>query len=155
MDNEELKKKIVEIIINAIWKDAEADYDSTDETEAGSIADALIEAGIGDVKEVEAKTDRYEMLYKLQNRDMALAERRIHDAEHRAALAEMALDKAVKLFYEYRIECDVLSCSSCWIADEAFKKCEAKGLYKDCLQQWKEEILIQAEKELAEERREP
>lgn len=50
MKNEELKKKIVEIIINAIWKDAEADYDSTDETEAGSIADALIAAGIGDIK---------------------------------------------------------------------------------------------------------
>lgn len=49
MNNNELKKKIVEIIINAIWKDAEADYDSTDETEAGSIADALIAAGIGDV----------------------------------------------------------------------------------------------------------
>lgn len=46
MSNEELKKKIVEIIINAIWKDAEADYDSTDETEACSIADALIEAGL-------------------------------------------------------------------------------------------------------------
>lgn len=53
MTSEELKKKIVEIIINAIWKDAEADYDSTDESEAISIADALIEAEIGDVKEVE------------------------------------------------------------------------------------------------------
>lgn len=53
MTNEELKKKIVEIIINAIWKDAEADYDSTDETEAGSIADALIAAGIGDVSELK------------------------------------------------------------------------------------------------------
>lgn len=53
MDKEELKKKIVEIIINAIWKDAEADYDSTDETEACSIADALIAAGYGDVKEAE------------------------------------------------------------------------------------------------------
>ena len=51
MKNEELKEKIVEIIINAIWKDAEAGYDSTDETEAVSIADALIAAGIGDVSE--------------------------------------------------------------------------------------------------------
>ena len=53
MNNDELKKKIVEIIINAIWKDAEADYDSTDETEACSIADALIAAGIGDVSELK------------------------------------------------------------------------------------------------------
>lgn len=64
MTNEELKKKIVEIIISAIWKDAEADYDSTDETEACSIADALIAAGMGDVKE----------------------------AEHRVAIAERALE---------------------------------------------------------------
>ena len=53
MNNDELKKKLVEIIINAIWKDAQADYDSTDETEAGSIADALIAAGIGDVSELK------------------------------------------------------------------------------------------------------
>lgn len=68
MDNEELKKKIVEIIISAIWKDAEADYDSTDETEACSIADALIAAGIGDVKE----------------------------AEHRAKVAERAVENLVR-----------------------------------------------------------
>lgn len=94
MENEELKEKMVKIIINAIWKDAEADYDSTDESEAISIADALIEAGYGDVKEAEAEANRYEMLYKLQNRDMALAERRAHDAEHRAERAEKALKLA-------------------------------------------------------------
>ena len=60
MNNEELKKKIMEIIIDAIWKDAEADYDSTDETEAGSIADALIKAGIGDVKEAEHRAVKAE-----------------------------------------------------------------------------------------------
>ena len=58
MTNDELKKKkMVEIIINAIWKDAEAGYDSTDETEACSIADALITAGIGDVKEAEHRAE--------------------------------------------------------------------------------------------------
>ena len=64
MNNDELKKKIVEIIINAIWKDAEADYDSTDETEAGSIADALIAAGIGDVKEAEHRAEVAERALK-------------------------------------------------------------------------------------------
>ena len=83
---------------------------------ADEFADALIAAGIVDksdyasmketavrykaevskagarVKEAEAEANRYEMLYKLQNRDMALAERRAHDAEHRAARAERALD---------------------------------------------------------------
>lgn len=62
MNNDELKKKIVEIVINAIWKDAEADYDSADETEAGSIADAIIAAVIGYVKEEEHRADKAEQL---------------------------------------------------------------------------------------------
>ena len=49
MNSEELKKKMIKIIVDAIWKDAEADYDSTDETEANVISDALIAAGIGDI----------------------------------------------------------------------------------------------------------
>ena len=57
MNNEELKKKIVEIIINAIWKDAEADYDSTDESEARTIADALIAAVIENVREAEHRAE--------------------------------------------------------------------------------------------------
>lgn len=65
MTNDELKKKIVEIIISAIWKDAEADYDSTDETEACSIADVLIAAGIGDVKEAEHRAEVAERALKI------------------------------------------------------------------------------------------
>lgn len=125
MNNDELKKKIVDILQLKLQECPLQPHGIMYRDAAEYIADALIAAGIGDVKEVE----------------------------HRAARAERALDKAVKLFYEYRIESDVLSCSSCWIAEEAFKKCEARGLYKDCPQQWKEEILIQAEKELAEERK--
>lgn len=56
MENEGLKEKMVKIIINAIWKDAEADYDSTDESEAISIADALVEAGYGDVMSYQRMT---------------------------------------------------------------------------------------------------
>ena len=76
MNNDELKKKIVEIIIDAIWKDAEADYDSTDESEARTIADTLIEAWIGDIKE----------------------------AEHRATVIELALDNMAEFAYENSIE---------------------------------------------------
>lgn len=86
MSNEELKKKIVGIIRTA---DTSIVIGTNN---INIIADALIAAGIGDVKETEAEANRYEMLYKLQNRDMALAERRAHDAEHRAARAERALD---------------------------------------------------------------
>ena len=71
MTNEELKKKIVEIIINAIWKDAEADYDSTDETEACTIADALIAAGYGDVKEIKYRVRRAEKALYIACRETA------------------------------------------------------------------------------------
>ena len=85
MNNDELKKKIVEIIINAIWKDAEADYDSTDETEAGSIADALIAAGIGEMREAELERKAYEV---------ASNQYRIwfEEQKDRAEVAEKALD---------------------------------------------------------------
>ena len=81
MTNEELKKKIVEIIINAIWKDAEADYDSTDETEAGSIADALILEGIGYVWDITEKAEKAIASLIKQNKEL----------QHRAARAERAL----------------------------------------------------------------
>lgn len=83
MTNDELKKKIVDTIMQIKGYSV---------LQAEQIANALIAAGIGDVKDVEAEANRYEMLYKLQNRDMALAERRAHDAEHRAEVAERALE---------------------------------------------------------------
>ena len=49
MTNEELKKKIVEIV----WKAWEEPVPCTAERKFERIADALIAAGIGDVKEVE------------------------------------------------------------------------------------------------------
>lgn len=146
MTDEELKKKIEDILeeYNFETDDGEGWVLSTDE-----MADALIAAGIGDVKEAEAEANRYEMLYKLQNQDMALAERRAHDAEHRAEVAEKALDKATELAYEYRTEADTLSCSSCPMF-HIFDRCKECGLYKDCSKRWREELLQQAEKELAE-----
>ena len=99
MTNEELKKKIVEIIINAIWKDAEADYDSTDETEAGSIADALIEAGVVD-KSDYASMKETAVKYKAE---VSNAENREKAAEHRAEVAERAL----------RIFAENCSCADC------------------------------------------
>ena len=71
MNNDELKKKMVKIIVDAIWKDAEADYDSTDETEASIIADALIEAGIGDVKEIKYRVRRAEKALYIACRETA------------------------------------------------------------------------------------
>lgn len=97
LTNDELKKKIAQIIAEyccplgkthkQLYGDDRMCYSKMNFAECNPITectDALIAAGIGDVKEAEAEANRYEMLYKLQNRDMALAERRAHDAEHRA-----------------------------------------------------------------------
>lgn len=122
MTNEELKKKIESIIRNAKRDFA---YCVPEEWAVKVLADALIAAGIGDVKDVEAEANRYEMLYLLQNRDMALAERRAHDAEHRAEVAEKTLSK---------------------VFTKTFPWCCAKvreDIVDECLQE--------AEKELAEE----
>ena len=83
---------------------------------ANAIADALIAAGIGDVKE----------------------------AEHRAEVVERALDNAVELAHELRTEADTLSCSSCPMF-HIFDSCKDRGLYKDCAKRWKEELIKQAE----------
>ena len=98
MNIEELRKKIVEIIINAIWKDAQADYDSIDESEARTIADALIAARIGDVSSEKAMRELAEAFhrekcaeYDLLNYQMQKSEYRIAAAEHRADVAERAL----------------------------------------------------------------
>lgn len=88
MNNDELKNKMVKVLreLRAYKPIVTNDYGlqiiscTTDR----EIADALIAAGFGDVKEAEAEANRYEMLYKMQSRDMALLERKVHEAEHRA-----------------------------------------------------------------------
>ena len=146
MTNEELKKKIVEILVNC--KSDECAIDLCSECTGNPCisncrekeqADALILAGIGDVKDVEAEANRYEMLYKLQNRDMALAERRAHDAEHRAEVAERALNKFA----------ENVTCEDC----PFFSDCSSSEKMKDSVHQnyCFAEYLRQAEKELAEE----
>ena len=149
MTEQELRKKIVEIVIDSIWKDAEADYDSTDESAARTIADALIAAGIGDVSEYErlkielrSKVDYIHELWDVKE-----------DYKHRAEVAEKALDKATELAYTYCTQDDTFSCSSCPF-NSIFDRCKERGLYEDCSKWWKEELLQQAEKELAEERKE-
>ena len=162
MNNEELKKKILAIVRGAMLEADELPFIETTD----NIADALIAAGIVDksdyasmketavrykaevskagatVKEAEAEANRYEMLYKLQNRDMALAERRAHDAEHRAAMAERAIDliltreKDLRCIHSFT-NCDK-NCELCW---EGYFSKQKQG------------YLEQAEKELAEERK--
>ena len=77
------------------------------------------------------------------------------ESKHRALVAERTLDKATELAYTYRTQDDTFSCSSCPFFDSIFDRCKEQGLYEDCSKRWKEELLRQAEKERAEERKEP
>lgn len=74
MNNDELKKKIMEIILQGVHAEP------LDNSMAIEIADALIEAGIGDVKEAERKSFVFknELAFTI----------------HRAEVAERALEKA-------------------------------------------------------------
>ena len=111
MTYEEMKKKIVGVI-NAADISVVLRRD-----DIIILADALIAAGIGDVK-----------------------------------VAERALDKATEPAYEFRTEMDTLSCSSCPMF-HIFDQCKDRGLYKECLKRWKEELIRQSEQELAEEKK--
>ena len=91
MNNEELKKKICDIIAPYVsaWGDDER------------IANALIAAGIGDVKEAKFESDHYWRMWQ-----GALVE--LERAEHRAEVAEKAFLKLVHEMYEHGIRpmCD-------------------------------------------------
>lgn len=174
MNNEELKKKIVEIINDGIIH-GEDNFGVPTSKTIENIADALIAAGIVDksdyasmketavrykaevskagarVKEAEAEANRYEMLYKLQNRDMALAERRAHDAEHRAARAERALKEAVDRYIGVDCLCHGADDTECKNCNEY---CNIKYLeIEQAAPCAMNKFLQQAEKELAEERK--
>ena len=108
MTNEELKKKIVEII-NAI-EDCSMDipclgceYDK-ERREFNNIAchdlrviDALIAAGIGDISELEAKREELKLASEYYTNELKGAEKLIKKAERRAEIAERALKIAEEL----------------------------------------------------------
>ena len=101
MNNEELKKKIVDIALTEL----QVQFGCGDTVEVGdrevcaeSIADALIAAGIGDVSSEKAMRELAEAFhrekcaeYDLLNYQMQKSEYRIAETEHRAARAERAL----------------------------------------------------------------
>ena len=120
----------------------------TEPSDDDELADALIAAGVVD-KSDYASMKETAVRYKAE---VSKAEAKAKEAEHRAEVAEIALDKAVELAYEFRTEADTLSCSSCPMF-HIFDSCKERGLYQDCSKQWKEELIKQAEKELAEERK--
>lgn len=100
MTNDELKKKIVEILCK-VWLEP---VPCTAERKFEHIADALIAAGIGDVSKWKAyakvhrivitKDDKIKQLYSDEEVDKIVIERA--EYKHRAEVAERALQYACK-----------------------------------------------------------
>lgn len=99
MNNDELKKKIVDIALHAEWTDMFGDHNSIGKYAANAIADALIAAGIGDVKDLQAQVNALEITnialqagYDGAEKDRLYWVDKYKEAEHRAEVAEKALD---------------------------------------------------------------
>ena len=138
MNNEELKKKIAQIIADYfcpqrnehknLWGDDRLCYSKMNFAECERIAectDALIAAGIGDVKESENKATAAELVAQAA---ASTAIKKIAEWKHRAEVAEKALEHAVNVYIAH--------------TETSSKK---KWRYKY--------FLREAEKELAEERK--
>lgn len=159
MNNDELKKKIVEVLKPVIragniscneenackkcWFPCEI------ERTAGRLADALIAAGIGDVKDLQAQVNVLEITnialqagYDDAEKDRLYWVNKYKEAEHRADVAERALRNAAP-----RLNCrGGLGKGFCKV-----DKCDYYHCNNDdgCVKAH----LDQAEKELAEERK--
>lgn len=150
MTNEELKKKIISALqsVEFVTEKGWCGQCISLRLDYSAIADALIAAGLCDKNTLD---ERYQTLMAAGFVQLASLRLDLEKVLHRAEVAERALDKAVELAYEYRTEADTLSCSSCPMGDELFPKCKDRGLYKECSKRWKEQLIEQAERELAEE----
>lgn len=146
MNNEERKKNIVDILQLKLQECPLQPHGIMYRDAAEYIADALIAAGIGDVKGIKNEAIAAKLVAQTS---ASAALEWVKEWKHRALVAERALDKATELAYTYRTQDDTLSCSSCPFFDSIFDRCKEQGLYEDCSKRWKEELLRQAEKELA------
>ena len=110
----------------------------------------------------EAAEERLKKLKKTEGdltveEEINILENLVEEAKHRSFVFEgelvkykIAFDKAIKLAYKIRTDFDVLSCSSCEFG-YAIDVCKKTGLYSDCENRWKEELLQQASREIAGE----
>ena len=144
MDNEELKKKIVEVLKKAM-EPIEYGGDSEHAPEVHypteeEIADALIAAGLGDVKDLQTQVNVLEITnialqagYDDAEKDRLYWVNKYKEAEHRAEVAERALLNLCVDIQPYSL------------FDQTPLVTEASAKMQEYLQQ--------AEKELAEERK--
>lgn len=127
MTNEELKKKICEIIAPYVsaWGEDER------------IADALIAAGIGDVWEITEKAEKAIVSLIKQNKE----------AEHRAERAERALDRACEKVFLLSDNCRYSNLKDDVRDSIKLRRSDVENFIAVV----REKFLQQAEKELAEE----
>ena len=123
MTNDDLKKKIAEIIDSSVDDWATRDRRGRIQVHVSTIADILVKAGLK-FDTVVSHTATFDMLQQDRINEL---EKRIAEAEHRAARAERAFSKLVHEMYEHGIRP---------MCDEKF---------------FTESRLNEAEKELAEE----
>ena len=116
MNNENLKKKIIEIMSN-VWS---LPVPCTAERKFEHIADALIAAGIGDVETVQ----------NISASATAMAVLEAAQAEHRAARAERALKKLAS-FFAHNVK---------FLKDEREKERYQKTIFDDWINQAEEEL---------------
>ena len=92
MTNDELKKKIVEILCK-VWLEP---VPCTAERKFERIADALIAAGIGDTSDLEVKCEVLQRDVDNLTRTMEEGAEELEEAEHRAEVAKRALEHEIK-----------------------------------------------------------
>ena len=122
MTNDELEKKISEIIDSSVDDWATRDRRGRIQVHVSTIADILVKAGL----KFDASISHTATFDTMQQDRINELERRIAEAEHRAEVAEKALKHAVNVYIAH--------------TETSSKK---KWWYKYCLRE--------AEKELAEE----
>lgn len=105
MNNEELKKKIVDILQRKLQDCPLQPHGIMYRDVAEYIADALIAAGYGDVKDLQAQVDALEITnialqagYYGAEKDRLYWVNKYKEAEHRAEVAEKALKHAVNVY---------------------------------------------------------
>lgn len=153
MNNEELKKKIAQIIADyfcpqrnehkSLWGDDRLCYSKMNFAECERVTectDALIAAGIGDIKTAR----------EIGASAAAMAVFEAAKAEHRALVAERALREACRRAWSIECLCPSIfedndECSECY-KNQSEKRYEEKDAM-GCLSK---KFLEQAEKELAE-----
>lgn len=142
MTNDELKKKIVKIMQSVDFVDSLLYRYCINDTNADKLADALIAAGIGDLKEhriFAGKDGSIKQLYSGEEVEKIVKERKELKDELRSKVEYIHEQDEVIKEYKHRAE---VAERALQIADELGELCGRK-----------EDYVQQAEKELAEERK--